>query len=59
MTPDEPDAGQAKAKAKVEADVEEMKRVVANADVVDVGVDTEYVPDSPRLRQSHPNADTE
>lgn len=57
MTPDEPDAGEAKAKKKVRDDVDEFKQLVENAEVVDVGVDTEYVPDSPRLRESHPNAD--
>lgn len=55
--PDEPDAGDAKAKAKVEADIQQFKDAVANADVEYIGKDTEYVPDGPHAREGHPNVD--
>lgn len=51
------DPGEAKAKKKLHADITELKHVIETADVVDVGVDTEYVPDAPRLRAKHPNYD--
>lgn len=54
--PDSPSPGDEKAKAMVYQDIEQFKDLVQNADVVDVGKDTEYVPDSPRLREDHPNA---
>lgn len=40
---------------KAEEDIYEFIRLVEDADVEVVGRDEEYVPDSPRLKRSHPN----
>jgi hypothetical protein len=36
---------------RLEADIAAFQAAVIDADVVDVGRDPEYVPDSPRLRE--------
>lgn len=53
---DGPSVHDAKQKAKVRADIERFRDLVADADVTVVGEDHEYVPDSPRLKRTHPNA---
>lgn len=47
----EPNVRDAKSKKKVEDDIAEFKDVVQDADIVDVGKDPEYTPDSPRLQK--------
>lgn len=51
------DPGEAKAKQKVRSDISELKALVEDAVVVDVGTDVEYVPDSPRLRSEYPTVE--
>lgn len=36
---------------RLEADIAAFKAAVIDAEIVDVGEDTEYTPDSPRLRE--------
>lgn len=55
-TPSSPDVVTAKAKSKLKSDIQAFKHAITNADVEYVGRDTEYVPESPRLRETHPNA---
>jgi len=51
------DPGEAKAKQKVRSDISELKAIIEDARVVDVGTDTEYIPDSPRLRSEYPTVE--
>lgn len=52
-------AEDAKNKRKLRDDIEQVKELVEDADVVDVGKDTDYVPDSPRLQEQMGVSDNE
>ena len=47
------------AKNKLRDDIEQFKEVVEDANIVDVGKDTDYVPDSPRLQEQMGVSDDE
>jgi len=55
MTPNVHDAKQ---REKVKADIEQFKQLIEDANVVCVGHDPEYVPDSPRLKEQIANNET-
>lgn len=44
-------------RAQALRDAAEFRRLVQTADVVDVGTDTDYVPDGPHARDGHPNVE--
>lgn len=52
-------AEDAKNKRKLRDDIEQFKEVVEDANIVDVGKDTDYVPDSPRLQEQMGVSDDE
>ena len=48
-----------KNKRKLKDDIEQFKEVVEDANIVDVGKDPDYVPDSPRLQKQMGISDDE